>query len=117
MRYMMLIFEDEAVMKRGIEEHGYEAYLAPWHSYTEDLKKAGVMAGGDPLEPANTATTVSVRDKKSIVQDGPFIDTKEQLGGYYIFEVESLDEAIRWAERCPASAHGHLELRPIASLG
>lgn len=117
MQYMMLIFEDEAVMKRGAEEKGFEAYMAPWFKYTTDMREAGVLVSGEPLEEAKLATTLSVRDGKRQVQDGPFLATKEQLGGFYILEVSNLDEAMAWAERCPSADTGFLELRPIANLG
>ncbi|MEM9839150.1 MAG: YciI family protein [Pseudomonadota bacterium] len=117
MQYMMMIFEDEAIMNRAVGEAGFEAYMAPWVQYTEDLEKAGVMRGGNPLGQAHTASTVSVRDGKRMVQDGPFADTKEQLGGYYLIEVDDLDQALAWAEKCPAAVTGHVEVRPIADLG
>lgn len=117
MQYMMLIFEDEAVMHRETQAKGFEAYMAPWFEYTTAMREAGVLVSGEPLEEAKMATTVSIRAGKRQVQDGPFLATKEQLGGFYILEVTSLDEAIQWAEKCPAAAEGFLELRPIAKLG
>ncbi|MEM6300513.1 MAG: YciI family protein [Pseudomonadota bacterium] len=117
MQYMLILFEDEAIMQRATESAAFEAYMAPWISYSTEMEEAGVMVGGNPLEGAATASTVSVREGKRTIQDGPFIDTKEQLGGYYIIEVDSLDEAIKWAEKCPAAASGHVEIRPIADFG
>ncbi|NNU15628.1 YciI family protein [Parvularcula sp. ZS-1/3] len=116
MQYLLMIFEDEAHMQRSVEEKGFEAYMAPWMAYTEEMEKAGVMAGGNALEMAHTATTVSVRDGKRTIQDGPFLDMKEQLGGYYVLDVPGLDEAIKWAEKCPAAKYGHIELRPITNF-
>ncbi|MEM1145480.1 MAG: YciI family protein [Pseudomonadota bacterium] len=117
MQYMLLLFEDESIMNRAVESAGFEAYMAPWMAYTEEMEQAGALVGGNPLSGVDTASTVSVRDGKRTIQDGPFIDTKEQLGGYYVIEVDSLDEAISWAEKCPAAATGHVEIRPIADLG
>lgn len=117
MQYMMLIFEDETVMQRETEAKGFEAYMAPWFAYTTAMREAGVLLGGEPLEEAKMATTLSIRDGKRQVQDGPFLATKEQLGGFYLMEVESLDQAMEWAAKCPAAQTGFLELRPIANLG
>lgn len=116
MQYMLMIFEDEAIMNRNVEAKGFEAYMAPWFSYSEEMREAGVMVDGNPLQEGAKATTVSVRNGKRTIHDGPFIDSKEQLGGYYIIDVTDLDEAIKWAEKCPASKDGHIELRPIADL-
>lgn len=117
MKYMMLIFEDEAITKQHAETKGFEAYMAEWFQYSEEMKQAGVMVGGEPLEESTMATTLSVRGGKREVQDGPFLSTKEQLGGFYIMDVPSLDEAMKWAEKCPAAGTGFLELRPVPDLG
>lgn len=117
MKYMMLIYEDEADFAERVgDKAAFEAYMAPWFKYSQDLAQAGVAAGGDPLEPSHTATVVKVRDGKRIVQDGPYMTAKEQLGGFYIFDVPNLDEAIKWAEKCPATTKGAVELRPIWNL-
>ncbi|MEM0928615.1 MAG: YciI family protein [Pseudomonadota bacterium] len=114
MRYMLLLFDDEQVMANAVKEAGFEAYMAQWAAYTEGMQKAGVMVSGEPLSEGHTASTVSVRGGKRQVQDGPFIDSKEQLGGFYIIDVPNLDEAIAWAEKCPLVSTGHVEVRPIA---
>jgi hypothetical protein len=82
-------------------------------AYTEALKNAGVLAGVNRLQPASTATTVRVADGKSQVLDGPYADSKEQLGGYYLIDVPDLDAAVSWAARCPGASHGIVEVRPI----
>ncbi len=81
---------------------------------TKSSVEAGVYVGGDPLLPPETGTTVRVKDGKRQVQDGPFADTKEQLGGFTILELPSLDEALEWAARCPAASIGAVEVRPVA---
>jgi len=91
------------------QEQGMAAYLA----YTNALKKAGALKGVNRLQPSSTATTVRIVDGKSLVLDGPFLDTKEQLGGYYVIDVPHLDAALMWAERCPAAHHGIVEVRPL----
>ena len=84
-----------------------------WGAYTKALMDAGVMRGGNALRPIHTATTVRLRDGKQQVQDGPFADSKEQLGGYFIIEVPNLDVALEWAAKNPAAAKGAVEVRPI----
>ena len=77
------------------------------------MKKAGVYVGGDRLRPTSSATTVRVADGKTQVLDGPYAETKEQLGGYYMIDVPDLDAALSWAARCPGASHGTIEVRPI----
>ena len=83
---------------------------------TEDLKKSGQLRAGDALQPTTTATTVRVRDGKRLTTDGPFAETKEQLGGYYLVEAKDLDEAIAIAARIPGARHGSIEVRPVMSV-
>ena len=116
MKYLLLIYEDEALSKNMSEEEGkalYDAYIA----YTEALKAAGVHRAGDALKEVSTATTVRVRNGKTQIMDGPFAETKEQLGGYYLIEVPDLDEALKWAERLPAAHRGSVEVRPVWDFG
>jgi hypothetical protein len=82
-------------------------------AYTEALRNAGVLRGQNRLQPSTAATTVRVVEGKSRVLDGPYADTKEQLGGYFLIEVPDLDAAISWAARCPGASHGVVEVRPI----
>jgi hypothetical protein len=112
MKYMLLIYRNEADMQaasKAQREQTMGAYMA----YTEALKKAGVYAGGDRLQPSSAATTVRVADGKSKVLDGPYAESKEQLGGYYMIEVPDLDAALSWAARCPGASHGTIEVRPL----
>ena len=116
MQYMLLIHVDEAAMAAkapaAAPDKAY-AMAQPFAAYNEALKKAGAWVAGDRLAPSSSTTLVSVRGDRTEVLDGPFADTKEQLGGYYIIEAEDLDAAIRWAARCPAAQTGPVEVRPI----
>jgi hypothetical protein len=112
MKYMLLIYRNEADMQAASKaqvEQTTGAYMA----YTEALKKAGVIAGGDRLQPSATATTVRIADGKTKVLDGPYAESKEQLGGYYLIDVPDLDAALSWAARCPGASHGTIEVRPL----
>jgi hypothetical protein len=113
MQYMLLLFTDEKRWAQLTPEqtaHDYAAYGA----YTEAVRKAGAFVEGNQLQPISTGTTVRVNgDGKAAVLDGPYAETKEQLGGYYVIEAANLDEALSWAARCPAAAHGTVEVRPI----
>ena len=113
MQFAMLIYETpEAFASR--KSDGTDSYTGAWRAYHKALVEAGVFVGGDPLEVPETGTTVRIKDGKRGVQDGPIADTKEQLGGFTILELPSLDAALEWAARCPAASYGAVEVRPIA---
>jgi hypothetical protein len=113
MQFAMLIYESpEAFATRKNDEN--DPYLGAWRAYYKALLEAGIYVAGNPLELPETATTVRLKDGKRRVQDGPYADTKEQLAGLAILELASLDEALEWAARCPASAVGAVEVRPLA---
>ena len=115
MQYLLSIYSDESAWSKMTEEQqkqGYAAYMA----YAEALKQAGALKGSNRLQPTSTATTVRSTNGKSQVLDGPYADTKEQLGGYFLIEAPDLDAAISWAARCPGSQHGVVEVRPIWSM-
>jgi len=115
MEYLLLIYHSEADGKRfSAAEMGqmHQAYM----TFTQDLTKAGKNKGGNALEQSTTATTVRVRNDKTSVTDGPFAETKEQLGGYYVVEAKDLDEAISIAARIPGAKHGSIEVRPIRKI-
>jgi hypothetical protein len=112
MEYMILIYGDEQAWA-ALDDAGMKAMYGEYMSYTQDLAKAGVLRGGSELKPVATATTVRVRDGKLRTTDGPFAETKEQLGGYYLIEAPDLDAAVKWAARCPGAKHGSCEVRPL----
>jgi hypothetical protein len=90
-----------------------QAELPRWFEYTQQLQESGAMVAGDALESVTTATTVRVRDGERLTTDGPFAETKEVLGGYYIIDVADLDAALSWAERIPSVGYGSVEVRPV----
>ncbi len=115
MQYMLMNYVREdgwTALTRSEQAEGIAAYMA----YSEALRKAGVLKGAHSLQPSSTATTVRIAGGKPQVLDGPYADTKEQFGGYFIIEVDDLDAALAWAVRCPAVGHGVVEVRPLASL-
>jgi hypothetical protein len=111
MQYMLLIYGDEGDWaKKSAEE--IQAVMQAYGRYTEELIAAGALRGGSELAPVATATTVRVRQGKTLLTDGPFAETKEQLGGYYIIDVPDLDAAIHWASKVPSALNGSIEIRP-----
>jgi hypothetical protein len=112
MQYMLLIYSNEAGMQAASKTDA-EQMMAAYGAYGEAMKKAGVIRGGDRLRPSASATTVRVADGKSKVLNGPYAETKEQLGGYFIIDVPDLDTALSWAARCPGASHGVVEVRPF----
>lgn len=116
MQYMLLIYANEATEAEAMKSMSPEqrdATLGEWFSYTEALKAAKAYVAGDALQPTSMATTVRVQNNERMVTDGPFAETKEQLGGYYLIEAKDLDEAIAWAAKCPGASWGSVEVRPI----
>ena len=116
MRYLLLIYGDEqawANMAPDAQASEYQAY----EDYGKWLQEKGWMRGADALQPSSTATQVRVREGKMLTTDGPFMETKEQLGGFYLVECENLDQAIEAASRIPASRGGVIEVRPIMEFG
>jgi len=112
MEYLMLLYSQEdgwAAMTPEQQKQGVAAYQA----YGEAAQKAGILKGSNRLQPISTATTVKMVDGKSQVLDGPYVDSKEQLGGYFMIDVPDLDTALEWAARCPGASHGTIEVRPI----
>ena len=112
MQYMLMTYVRESgwtELSPAQQEQGMAAYLA----YSEALKEAGVLRGMNRLQSSSAATTVRLAQGKPQVLDGPYVDSKEQLGGYFVIEVPDLDAAIAWAARCPAAGHGVVEVRPL----
>jgi hypothetical protein len=113
MQYMLLIYGNEG-QKLSDAERGQ--LMQEYISFTQDIVKSGKFKAGDPLEPTSTATTVRVRNGKPMTTDGPFAETKEQLGGYYMVEAKDLDEAVAIAARIPGARYGSIEVRPIMKM-
>lgn len=112
MQYLLLLYSEEGAwnkMPEAAQQEGLQQYMA----YGEALRKAGVYVGSNRLRDSLDATRVAVINGKTKVQDGPYADTKEQLGGYYLIDVKDLDEALSWAARCPGASHGIVEVRPV----
>ena len=112
MQYLLLIYADEATMPPADPSQPYQispAYMA----YTQALKNAKVWRGGERLQPTANATTLRLVKGKTEVLNGPYAETKEQLGGYYLIEVPDLDAALSWASRCPSVGFGSIEVRPL----
>ena len=112
MKYLLLIYENEAVAA-GMSEADQGKVWNEYMEYTDDIKAKGQHIAGEALQPIATATTVRVKDGKTLSTDGPFAETREQLGGFYMVEAKDLDEAIALAARIPASRTGCVEVRPI----
>lgn len=113
MQYMLLLNEpDSEFAKRNHPEHAV-AYWSGWNAFIGAMAQAGVIVNGDGLQSPQMATTVRIRDGKRVVQDGPFADAKEQLGGYFVIEVPDLDTALEWAGRAPSAASASVEVRPV----
>jgi hypothetical protein len=112
MEYMLLIHSDDsgfAAMAPAAQAQAMAAYGA----YSEALRQAGIVRSSNRLRPASMATNVKVREGKTEVLNGPFIETREELGGYYLIDVPDLDTALSWAARCPGASHGTVEVRPV----
>ena len=115
MQYLLMLYLDEGVwptMTPAEQQQGMAAYTA----FAEALSKAGAMKGSGRLQPSTTASRVSIANGKTRVLDGPYADTKEQLGGYFLIDVPNIDDALKWAARCPASTHGTVEIRPLWAM-
>jgi hypothetical protein len=112
-RYMLLIYGPEPDMVPGGPA---EQDLAPWIAYTQWLIDQGIHRAGDPLAQTSSATSVRVQDGRRVMTDGPFAETKEVLGGYYVIECDDLDTALDAAARCPGALYGTIEVRPLSEL-
>lgn len=112
MKYLCLIYDEEKKMMTMTKEQG-EAFMGEYYAFTEDVKKSGHYVAGEALKPVHTATTVRVRNGKMSTTDGPFAETKEQLGGFYMIEARDLNDALQVAARIPSAKTGTIEVRPI----
>jgi hypothetical protein len=112
MQYLLMLYVQEkgwSKLTPAEQQQGVAAYMA----YSEALSKAGALRGSNRLQSTSAATTVRLTDGKPQVLDGPYVESKEQLGGYFLIDVPDLDAAISWASRCPAATHGVVEVRPV----
>ena len=115
MQYALLIYAEEPA--EAPTDEAVAAEMEAYNGFTRHVAERGAMKAGEALHPASTATTVRVRDGQTVTTDGPFAETKEVLGGFYIVEAADLDEAIDYAARIPGAAHGSIEIRPIFEFG
>ncbi|MGH6991069.1 MAG: YciI family protein [Stellaceae bacterium] len=115
MQYMLLIYQNEAGL-RQIRDRDITEVTGAYMAYTKAMQEAGILVAGDRLDRSANATTVRSEAGKTKVLNGPYAETREQLGGYYIIEVKDLDAALSWAARCPAAQHGVMEVRPIVKV-
>ncbi len=117
-KYLLLIYMNEAEdTKRASDPAVGAAVMAEYMTYTEDINKSGKFVAGEALQPIATATTVRIRDGKTQITDGPFAETKEQLGGFYLVDAKDLDDATAWAAKIPGARFGSIEVRPIVDFG
>ncbi len=116
MEYLLMIYSDPARFE-ALSEAAKAEGLAAYGAYHEALQKAGVLRNSNRLRPAQAATTVRVQSGKTEVLNGPYAETREQLGGYFLIDVRDLDTALSWASRCPGASHGVVEVRPVWPMG
>lgn len=117
MKVMMLAYEAPEDFALRDDKAKYAAYMGEWYAFGDALEKAGLSRGGAALEQPHAATVLAIRDGKRSVEDGPFPDAKEQLGGYFLLETPDLETAAQWAAKCPAAARGRVEVRVIPDYG
>ena len=115
MKYICLIYSDESQWPK-LPQDAMETMMSEYRAFTESIKSSGHYVTGDRLQPTANATTVRIRDGKLSTTDGPFAETKEQLGGFYIVEARDLNEAVQIASRIPGARHGCIEVRPVAQV-
>lgn len=111
MRYMLLFYDEEPTTPPSQAE--MDAEMAKWYTYDSAVREAGIFVSSEALQPSQTATTLRLKGEERIVTDGPYAETREVLGGYYVVDVPDLDTALDWAARCPAASHGSMEVRPV----
>jgi hypothetical protein len=115
MKYALLLYADEGAWV-GLDPEAQSQVMAEYNDVTEDMKRAGAYLGGEGLAPTSSATTLRLRDGKPMVTDGPFVESKEVLGGFYLVECDSLDQALEWAARIPDARLGGVEVRPLLDI-
>ena len=115
MQYMLLIYNDETAWQR-LRDEERNAIVGEYFAFTDSIRESGNYVTGAPLQPTTTATAVRLREGEQLVTDGPFAETKEQLGGYYLVEANDVDEAIELAARIPGARYGTIEVRPVMAI-
>jgi hypothetical protein len=116
MKYLCLIYDEEATLA-AMPRDASDAFMGEYHAFTEDIRRAGHLVHGEALHPVQTATTLRMRNGKLSTSDGPFAETREQLGGFYLIEARDLNEAIQVASRIPSVRTGSIEIRPVFDFG
>jgi len=116
MKYLLLMYADESLFSKRSEEE-FQAAAKNWAEWAQEISASGALVSNSGLAPVASATTVRVRNDKAMITDGPFAETIEQLGGYFLVDCQDLDEAIRWAGKIPAAKYGSIEIRPLWSPG
>ena len=116
MQYLLLIYENEQIGAKMSKAEG-DKFMQEYFKFTSDIQNEKKYVAGEALQPVSTATTVRVREGKTVTTDGPFAETREQLGGYYLVEAKDLDEARTIAARIPSARHGSIEVRPVMKFG
>jgi hypothetical protein len=116
MKYLLLMYADEAIGSNWSKEE-FQAAAKSWNDFRKELSAAGVLISSSGVAPDSSVTTIRVRNDKTMITDGPFAETHEQLGGYFLVEGKDLDEAIRWAEKIPTAKYGSIEIRPLWYTG
>jgi len=111
MRYLLLIYSEEPTAPPAQDE--IDASMAEWYAYDQAIKDSSVHLAGEALQPSQSATTVRLKGDERVVTDGPFAETREVLGGFYLIDVPDLDTALDWAARCPGAKYGSMEVRPV----
>ena len=113
MEYMLMFYDVAENQSLPTDPAKAKAYMGAWGAYMGAMHGAGIVVSGNALELSNTATTLRMKGEKRHIQDGPFADSKEQLGGYFVINVPTLDDALEWAARSPAAVNGAVEVRPV----
>ncbi|MEO7665084.1 MAG: YciI family protein [Candidatus Limnocylindrales bacterium] len=116
MQYLLLIYQAEAAAGSAADDAEMAGELAAYGEFTREARERNLFIAGEALEPTSTATTLQIREGRTVVTDGPFAETKEALGGFYLLECRDLDEAIEMAAKIPAATRGTIEIRPIWML-
>ena len=117
MQVMLLAYEAPEDFACRADKAKYEAYMRDWYAFSEEISKSGACKESKALETPETASVLTVKDGRRHVEDGPFPDSKEQLGGFFLLDVASLDEAAEWAAKCPAAKNGYVDVRVIPDFG